>query len=103
MHISHPRTWGSTLLALTVGILSACSPSTPPSTPTSQTSPVSSPDTVATSPNLKVVATSSVLCDLTKTIAVQTIDLTCLVKAGIDPHVYEPTPQDRKAIEDAQL
>jgi manganese/iron transport system substrate-binding protein len=50
-----------------------------------------------------VVATSSVLCDLTKTIAVDTVDLTCLVKAGTDPHVYEPTPEDRKAIEDAQL
>jgi manganese/iron transport system substrate-binding protein len=50
-----------------------------------------------------VVATSSVLCDLTKTIAANTIDLTCLVKAGTDPHVYEPTPEDRKAIEDAQL
>jgi manganese/iron transport system substrate-binding protein len=52
---------------------------------------------------LKVVATSSVLCDLTQTVAANTIDLTCLVKAGTDPHVYEPTPEDRKAIEDAQL
>ena len=50
-----------------------------------------------------MVATSSVLCDLTKTVAANTIDLTCLVKAGTDPHVYEPTPEDRKAIENAQL
>jgi len=99
MHIQRHRTLRSTLLALTVGILSACAPSTP----TSQTSPATSTDTAATSPNLKVVATSSVLCDLTKTVAAATIDLTCLVKAGTDPHVYEPTPEDRKAIEDAQL
>jgi manganese/iron transport system substrate-binding protein len=53
--------------------------------------------------NLKVVATSSVLYNLTQTIASTTIALTCLVKAGTDPHVYEPTPADRRAIEDAQL
>jgi manganese/iron transport system substrate-binding protein len=93
------RTWGSTLFALVVGLLSACAPSTitSPTSPTNATSPA------ATSNSLKVVATSSVLCDLTKTIAAQTIDLTCLGKAGTDPHVYEPTPADRKAIENAQL
>lgn len=99
MHIQRHRTWGSTLLTLTVSILSACAQSTP----ISQTSSANSTNTAATSTNLKVVATSSVLCDLTKTIAANTIDLTCLVKAGTDPHVYEPTPEDRKAIEDAQL
>jgi manganese/iron transport system substrate-binding protein len=31
------------------------------------------------------------------------IDLTCLIPAGTDPHVYEPKPSDRKAIEQAQL
>lgn len=99
MSIQRQRIWGSPLLALTVSILSACTPSTP----ISQTSPVAPTNTATTSPNLKVVATSSVLCDLTKTIAADTIDLTCLVKAGTDPHVYEPTPEDRKAIENAQL
>lgn len=99
MYIQRHRTWGSTLLALTVGILSACTQSTP----TSQTARANFTNTAATSTNLKVVATSSVLCDLTQTIAANTIDLICLVKAGTDPHVYEPTPEDRKAIEDAQL
>lgn len=99
MPIQRQRIWGSPLLALTVSILSACAPSTP----TSQTSPAAPTNTAATSTNLKVVATSSVLCDLTQTVAANTIDLTCLVKAGTDPHVYEPTPEDRKAIEDAQL
>lgn len=99
MHIQRHRTWGSTLLALSVGILSACTQSTP----TSQTARSNFTNTAASSTNLKVVATSSVLCDLTKTIAANTSDLTCLVKAGTDPHVYEPTPEDRKAIEDAQL
>jgi manganese/iron transport system substrate-binding protein len=91
MQIQRYQNWGGTLLA--IGLLSACA------APTSQTSPAAP----AATTNLKVVVTSSVLCDLTQTIAAETIDLTCLVKAGIDPHVYEPTPKDRKAIEDAQL
>lgn len=99
MPIQRQRTWGTPLLALTVSILSACASTTP----TSQTSPAAPTNTAATSTNLKVVATSSVLCDLTQMVAANTIDLTCLVKAGTDPHVYEPTPEDRKAIEDAQL
>jgi len=51
----------------------------------------------------KVIATSSVLCDVTQEIAQDTVDLKCLIPAGSDPHVYEPKPDDRKAIEQAQL
>jgi manganese/iron transport system substrate-binding protein len=51
----------------------------------------------------KVVATSSVLCDITEKIAQDTVDLTCLIPAGTDPHVYAPKPSDRKAIEQANL
>lgn len=51
----------------------------------------------------KVVATNSVLCDITQEIAQDTVDLTCLIPAGTDPHVYEPKPSDRKAIEKAKL
>jgi manganese/iron transport system substrate-binding protein len=51
----------------------------------------------------KVVATTSVLCDLTKQIAANNINLTCLISPGTDPHLYEPNPEDRKAIEQANL
>jgi manganese/iron transport system substrate-binding protein len=50
-----------------------------------------------------IVATTSVLCDLTQQIAKETVDLKCLVGAGVDPHVYQPTPEDRKAIDSAKL
>ncbi|MDJ0696805.1 zinc ABC transporter substrate-binding protein [Mastigocoleus sp. MO_188.B34] len=50
-----------------------------------------------------VVATTSVLCDLTKQLAAQTVDLKCLVDAGQDPHAYQATPEDRKAITTANL
>jgi manganese/iron transport system substrate-binding protein len=51
----------------------------------------------------KVVASHNVICDLVQTIAQDTIDLTCLIDASQDPHTYNPTPSDQKAIEEAQL
>lgn len=50
-----------------------------------------------------VVATTSVLCDLTKQIAAETVNLKCLVTPGDDPHTYKPKPSDRKDIETANL
>jgi manganese/iron transport system substrate-binding protein len=51
----------------------------------------------------QVVVTSSVLCDLTQQIAQETVDLACLISAGTDPHLYAPTPSDRKRLETASL
>jgi ABC-type Zn uptake system ZnuABC Zn-binding protein ZnuA len=36
-------------------------------------------------------------------IAQDTVNLTCLIDAGQDPHTYSATPADRRAIEDADL
>ena len=57
------------------------------------------------SPEVKpqVIATYSVLCDMTEQIAQTTVDLTCLIGAGQDPHAYSTTPADRRAIEEADL
>lgn len=50
-----------------------------------------------------VVVSHDVLCDLTKTIAADTIELNCLQDSGQNIHTYSPTPADKKAIESAQL
>ncbi|MBD2177511.1 zinc ABC transporter substrate-binding protein [Pseudanabaena sp. FACHB-1998] len=50
-----------------------------------------------------VVATNSVSCGLAQQIAGDTINLQCLIEAGTDPHVYQPKPDDRKAIDSAKL
>ncbi len=67
----------------------------------------SSPTTVSSSEsnnNLpKVVATTSVLCDLVKQVAENTINLTCLISPGVDPDRYQPKPEDRQAIEQAKV
>jgi len=90
-----------TTLALTIGLFSACSQS-PEGGQTSQNTPTSNP-VAASGKAVKVVASNSVLCDLTKQVAGNTVDLTCLIKPGSDPHIYQATPSDRKAIENAQL
>ncbi|MBW4559716.1 MAG: zinc ABC transporter substrate-binding protein [Mojavia pulchra JT2-VF2] len=51
----------------------------------------------------QVVATTSVLCDLTQQVAKNTINLTCLIPPGTDPHIYQPKPEDRQALEQANL
>ncbi|MTJ06312.1 metal ABC transporter substrate-binding protein [Anabaena sp. UHCC 0204] len=50
-----------------------------------------------------VVATNSIICDLTKQIAGDTINLTCLIPSGMNPLTYQPIPEDIQAIENANL
>ena len=88
---------------MTLGILAGCTtptnqqPGETPS-PTASVSPVTT-----TNSNIKVVAANTVLCDLTKQIAANTVNVVCLLAPGSDPHVYKLTPEARKSIEDAQL
>jgi manganese/iron transport system substrate-binding protein len=94
------RALGSALvLALTVGF-TGCTPTqqTKDAFPREQTDRGTSKKDQP-----KVVVTTSVLCDVTKEIAQDTINLICLIPPGTDPHVYEVKPDDRKAIEQAKL
>ena len=50
-----------------------------------------------------VVATNSVICDLTKQVAGDTINLICLIPPGINPINYKPVPEDNQAIKNASL
>lgn len=51
----------------------------------------------------QVVATTSVLCDFTRQVAGNSVNLTCLIPPGADPHVYQPKPEDREAMQTASL
>lgn len=57
--------------------------------------------TAGNKPN--VVATSTIIEDLTEEIAGDEINLIGILKPGTDPHVYEPVPADTVALEKAQL
>lgn len=60
-------------------------------------------ETITTPGEPKVVASSSILCDLTQQIAEDTVELTCLMEPQQDPHTYKMTPSARKAMETAAL
>jgi manganese/iron transport system substrate-binding protein len=91
------------ILTVALGLASCGSPQqTRTVSSSSDTTSAASP-TSAIGGKPKVVATTSVLCDMTQEIAKDTVDLTCLISAGTDPHVYELKPSDRKAIEQANL
>lgn len=89
-------------LCVVVALLASCNSTPPLSNPlSSNPSPSNSAQTMISKP--AVVASNSVLCDFTKQIAQETIDLKCLIPGGKDAHTYSPTPDDRKAIESGSL
>ena len=88
--VNQPRRWLLPLTMVAVG----CGVVSPPDKEVTPTPAADAP---------KVVATSSVICDLTRQIAAQQVHLTCLVPAGVDAHTYQPTPANRQALETAQV
>jgi manganese/iron transport system substrate-binding protein len=51
----------------------------------------------------KVVATSTIIADLTEEVGGDEIQLTGILTPGTDPHVYEPVPKDTQMMEEADL
>lgn len=51
----------------------------------------------------QVVSTSTIIADLTNRVGGDEIKHQGILKPGVDPHVYEPTPQDSVALEKADL
>jgi manganese/iron transport system substrate-binding protein len=96
------RFWAIAGVASFSWLLGACSQPYPAAVSPTPAGPVGS-DSPAASSMPKVVATTTVLCDMTRQIAAATIDLICPIQSGSDPHIYEPNPGDRKAIEQAKL
>ncbi len=52
---------------------------------------------------LKVASLSTITTDIAKNVGGDKIELFPLVKAGVDPHEFQPTPSDVKKIADANL
>ena len=72
-----------------VALLSACAGS-----PQAEAAPAA---------KLRVIATTSILGDVVSNIAGKAATLSVLLPPGIDPHSYEPTPQEIAAVAQADL
>lgn len=52
---------------------------------------------------LRAVATTNIVADVVANVGGNKIELTGLLPAGADPHTYEPTPRDLRAMADAHV
>jgi ABC-type Zn uptake system ZnuABC Zn-binding protein ZnuA len=52
---------------------------------------------------LKVVASTTLVGDVVREVGGEHIDLRVLLPVGVDPHTFEPRPQDMAALSEAQL
>lgn len=50
---------------------------------------------------LRVVATTNIVADVVANVGGDSIELKTLLPAGTDPHTYQPTPQDLRAVTNA--
>ena len=93
-------------IALMFG-LAGCNRPTPTSSDSSQpeaaTDSATALSETSAESRVDVVASYSVICDLTAQIAVDAVQLDCLIPPDQDPHTYEATPSDREAVERADL
>lgn len=82
------KTPGLSMLVLFFLLLSACSVTPSPALLTG---------------NVKVLATESFLGDIAQNVAGERLIVETLIPAGVDPHEFEPTPQDLAKISQSQI
>jgi manganese/iron transport system substrate-binding protein len=94
--------FSAALIAIAASLVS-CTVATDANKPPTATTQATTSPVTKTEEQPLVVATNSVACGLARQIAGDTINLKCLIEAGTDPHIYQPNPEDRKAIDSAKL
>jgi manganese/iron transport system substrate-binding protein len=81
-------------------LVSACGPTTPQAEPDASALAAVELDA---GEKLGVVATTNIVADVIGQVGGDHIELTTLMKVGIDPHSYVPRPADTAAIHDAHV
>jgi ABC-type Zn uptake system ZnuABC Zn-binding protein ZnuA len=93
---------------LLLALVGACSPTTPQAAPEHKDEhgheiATLTPVSLRPGEKLKVVATTNIVGDVVGQVGGDQIELTTLMRVGIDPHSYVPTPSDTAAIHDAHV
>jgi ABC-type Zn uptake system ZnuABC Zn-binding protein ZnuA len=68
-----------------------------------ETMPALEPVELAPDEKLRVVATTNIIADVVANVGDDHIDLTALLPVGADPHSFEATPSDYRALEGAHV
>ena len=84
-------------------LLAACSSGVDSSEHDTMTIPEIKQVALSDGEKLNVVATTNIIGDVVSNIGGENIDLTVLIPQGQNPHSYEPTPGNMKAIESADI
>lgn len=87
------------ILVLAVFILGACSPAAAPAPVATVVEPSSMPQ----GSSLKVLAVETFLAEIAQNVAGERVRVESLIPLGMDPHAFEPTPQDVKKIAESNL
>ncbi|MGB9870350.1 MAG: metal ABC transporter substrate-binding protein [Anaerolineae bacterium] len=90
------------LLGMAVLLVACARPTPPPEAgpehPAPEVLPTLTPVSLGAGEKLRVVATTTLVGDVVARVGGDAIDLTVLLPPGADPHTYEPTPADLKAV-----
>jgi len=102
--VSADRLWRAGLV-FAVLILSAagCSGSPSQAAATEARPQVLTPVALAPGERLHVLATTSIVADVVAAVGGSRIEVSALVPPGVDPHAFEPTPQDVRSVAEAQV
>jgi ABC-type Zn uptake system ZnuABC Zn-binding protein ZnuA len=60
-------------------------------------------DSTGSEGTLSILASTTFLADITRSVAGSRVQVGSLLSAGADPHAYQPSPQDMARIEESQL
>jgi zinc transport system substrate-binding protein len=84
------------LFTVSLALLAACEQSPPAPSPSAPSTPpaAATPAPPPAPPRPGVVATFYPLYDFTRNVAGERLEVSSLVPAGVEPHDWEPTPQD---------
>lgn len=90
------------VLGAIVGLAAGCRPAE--TAPAADTTPQPlAPLSLAPGARLRVLATTSIVADVVQAVGGERLEVTSLVPAGVDPHAFEPAPQDVRAVAEAQV
>jgi len=92
------------LIALIITSAIACAPAAPAPEPTNALAPPNAqPAPRATPSKLRVVATTTQVAALTQIVVGNKVEFAGILKANVDAHDYEPTPEDARNLANAQI